>query len=255
MAHDREVHVHLLPDLVPRNRLPGSMAVVIDVLRATTTIIYALAAGCTCVRPCGEVEEARELAGQMRAGRVLLGGERGGVTLPGFDLGNSPREYTAKACRGCTLVLTTTNGTRALLRAVEAARVLLAGFVNYSAVCEQLRQDPRPIHIICAGTEGEVTLEDTLLAGALVDFLCESLDVRLNDSARLAWDCFENHGRVLLGALELSQGGANLRRLSYDDDIRAAAQVDQFALVPELRQDPLRVEIGAVGIVKSHWLK
>src|SRR5262249_34087881 len=146
-------------------------------------------------------------------------------------------------------------GTRALLRAAAAERTLLAAFVNYSAVCEQLRHDPRPLHILCAGTEGEIALEDTLLAGALVDFLCEGMEMRLNDSARLAWDCFENHGRVLLGALQLSQGGANLRRLSYDEDIRAAAQVDQFALVPELRHDPLRVEIGAVGIVKSHWLK
>src|SRR5437764_8635978 len=179
MPHDRDVHVHLLPDLVPRGRLPESVAVVLDVLRATTTIIYALAAGCSCVRPCAEVEEARELAGGMRAGRVLLGGERGGLPLPGFDLGNSPREYTAKVCRGCTLVLTTTNGTRALLRAAEAARRLLAGFVNYSAVCEQLRQETRPIHIICAGTEGDVTLEDTLLAGALVDYLCETTNVRL----------------------------------------------------------------------------
>jgi 2-phosphosulfolactate phosphatase len=243
----------LLPDLVPCGRLAGGVAVVIDVLRATTTMIHALAAGCTCVRPCAEVEEAREVAGQMRAGRVLLGGERGGAPLPGFDVGNSPREYTAKVCRGCTLVLTTTNGTRALLRAAEAERILLAGFVNYSAVCEQLRRDARPIHIICAGTEGEITLEDTLLAGALVDFLCDVAEVRLNDGARLAWDCFENHGRVLLGALELSRGGANLRRLGYDEDIRAAAQVDQFTVVPELRHDPLRVEIGAVGIVKSHW--
>lgn len=255
MPPNKEVHVHLLPDLVPCGRLPGSTAVVIDVLRATTTMIYALAAGCTCIRPCAGVDEARVLAGQMRAGRVLLGGERGGLPLAGFDLGNSPREYTTHVCRGCTLVLTTTNGTRALLRAAEAERILLAGFVNYSAVCEQLRQDPRPFHIICAGTEGEITLEDTLLAGALVDFLCEVMEVRLNDSARLAWDCFENHGRVLLGALELSRGGATLRRLSYDDDIRAAAQVDQFALVPELRHEPLRVEIGAVGIVKSHWFK
>ena len=101
----------------------------------------------------------------MRAGRVLLGGERGGKPLPGFDLGNSPREYTGKVCKGNTLVLTTTNGTRALLRAAEAERVLVAAFVNYSAVCEQLRQDARPVHIVCAGTEGEVSLEDTLLAG------------------------------------------------------------------------------------------
>jgi 2-phosphosulfolactate phosphatase len=255
MSEDRDVQVHLLPDLVCPGVLAGGVAVVIDVLRATTTIIHALAAGCTAVRPCAEVEEARELAGSMRAGRVLLGGERGGVAPPGFDLGNSPREYTAKICRGNTLVLTTTNGTRALLRAAQADRTLVAGFVNYSAVCEQLRQDARPVHILCAGTEGNVTLEDTLLAGAFVDFLCEGTEVRLNDSARLAWDCFENHGRILLGALEISRGGANLRQLGYDEDIRAAAQVDLFHLVPELRRDPLRVEVGAVGIVKSHWEK
>src|SRR5438105_4631211 len=154
MPADRDVRVHLLPDLVPPGSLPGGVAVVVDVLRATTTMIYALAAGCVCVRPCAEVEEARGLADQMRAGRVLLGGERGGVPLPGFDLGNSPREFKPKLCRGSTLVLTTTNGTRALLKAAEADRVLVAGFVNYSAVCEQVRQDSRPIHIVCAGTEG-----------------------------------------------------------------------------------------------------
>src|SRR5579862_9239081 len=93
MAEDREVQVHLLPQLVPQGRLAGSVCVVIDVLRASTTIIHALAAGCACVRPCAEVEEARSLADGMRAGRVLLAGERGGSPLPGFDLGNSPREY------------------------------------------------------------------------------------------------------------------------------------------------------------------
>jgi 2-phosphosulfolactate phosphatase len=253
MPGDKEVQVHLLPDLVPPGRLEGGLAVVVDVLRASTTIIHALAAGCICVRPCLEVEEARQLAGQMRVGRVLLAGERGGVPLLGFDMGNSPRDYTAKLCRGTTLVLTTSNGTRALCRAAEAERTLVAGFVNYSAVCEQLRQDARPIHIVCSGTEGEVSLEDTLLAGAFVEFLCEIVEVQLNDSARLAWDCFENHGRALKGALEIGKGGAKLRGLGYDEDIRAAAQVDQFNLVPELRRDPLRVEVGAVGIVKSYW--
>jgi 2-phosphosulfolactate phosphatase len=255
MADAREVQVHLLPELARPGRLAGSVAVVIDVLRAGTTIIYALAAGCASIRPCAEVEEARQLAGNMPAGKVLLGGERGGVPLAGFDLGNSPREFTATVCGGITLVLTTTNGTRALVRAAEAERVLIAGFVNYSAVCEQLRHDPRPIHIVCAGTDGEATLEDTLLAGALVEYLCEEMDVCLNDSARLAWDCFENHGRVLQGALEISRGGANLHQLGYDDDIRAAAEVDKFAIVPELRRDPLRIEVGAVGIVKKHWQK
>src|SRR5437588_11301059 len=122
MPTARDVRVHLLPELAPAGCLAGGIAVVVDVLRATTTIVHAMAASCTCVRPCAEVEEARELAGQMRAGRVVLGGERGGVPLPGFDVGNSPREYTSKLCRGRTVVLTTTNGTRALLRAAEADR-------------------------------------------------------------------------------------------------------------------------------------
>jgi 2-phosphosulfolactate phosphatase len=255
MSDDKEVQVHLLPHLALPGCLEGGVAVVIDVLRASTTIVHALAAGCSVARPCLEVDEARALAGQMRVGRVILAGERGGVPLPGFDLGNSPSEYTPKLCRGNTLVLTTTNGTRALLRAVEADRVLVAAFVNFSAVCEQLRADPRPIHIICAGTDGHITLEDTLLAGALVDFLSEHVQARLNDSARLAWDCFENHGKMLLGALEVSHGGVNLKRLGYDEDIRSAAQVDLFTLVPELRRNPLRVEVGAVGIVQSYWPK
>jgi 2-phosphosulfolactate phosphatase len=253
MSDDREVLVHLVPSLVAPERLAGGVAVVIDVLRATTTVIHALAAGCTAVRPCICVEEAQHLAGGLRAGRVLLGGERGGKPLPGFDLGNSPGAYTPCVCRGRTLVLTTTNGTRALLHAAGADRTLVAGFVNFSAVCEQLRPEARPIHIVCAGADGAVALEDTLLAGALVEFLSGRGTTRLNDGARVAWDCFEHHGRVLEGALEVCTGGALLRRLGYDDDVRAAARIDQFALVPELRRDPPRVEVGAVGIVKRHW--
>jgi 2-phosphosulfolactate phosphatase len=255
MSEGREVRVHLLPALVTAEQLRGGVAVVVDVLRATTTMVYALAAGCACVRPCLEVEEARHVAGELPAGRVLLGGERDGRPLPGFDLGNSPREYTPCLCRGMTVVLTTTNGTRALLHAAAAERVLLGAFVNYSAVCEQLRQETRPVHVVCAGSGGEVTLEDTLLAGAFVEYLSEACPGRLNDGARLAWDCYETHGKVLEGALEVSAGGVRLRELGYDEDIKAAARVDQFALVPELRRDPLRVEVGAVGIVKHHWPK
>src|SRR5262245_55731004 len=181
MADERDVQVYLLPELAPPGRLTGGLAVAIDVLRAATTIVHALAAGCTCVRPCAEVDEAKELANGMRAGKAILAGERGGSPIVGFDLGNSPREFTPQACKGATLVLTTTNGTRAILRAAEADRALVAAFVNYSAICEQIRQDTRPLHIICAGTDGEVSLEDTLLAGALVDCLSEEMEVQLND--------------------------------------------------------------------------
>jgi 2-phosphosulfolactate phosphatase len=251
----RDVFVHLVPQLVEPSRLHGGIAVVIDVLRATTTIVHALAAGCVSVRPCAEIDEATALAATFAKGTVLRAGERDGKQIAGFDLGNSPGEFTAKKCKDKTLVLTTTNGTRAILRAVEAERVLIAGFVNFSAVCEHLHADARPVHILCAGAAGEPCMEDTLLAGTFVEFFCEEMDVRLNDSARLAWDCFENHGQILLGALQLSHGGEGLKALGHAADILVAAEVDTFAIVPELRRDPLRIEVASAGIVKRRRLK
>jgi 2-phosphosulfolactate phosphatase len=255
MAVERPVSVHLLPSLVPDGALAGALAVVIDVLRATTVMVHALAAGCRAIVPCGEIEESKRRAKELSAdGRVLLAGERHGQPIPDFDLGNSPGEFTCKVCKDATVVVTTTNGTRALLRAAEAERVLAAAFVNFSAVCEQLRSETRPVHIVCAGTDGEVSLEDTLLAGALVDCLSDAGgEIQLNDAARLAWDCFENHGCCVRGALAVGRGGQNLRSLGYDADIRAAAEVDRFTIVPELRRDPLRLERGAVGIVQNYW--
>lgn len=249
----RQLHVHLSPALVAPERLAGGVAVVLDVLRATTTMIHALAAGCDCIRPCGTVEEAREVADYLRAGKSLLCGEREGMMVPGFDAGNSPREFTCARCKGQTIVLTTSNGTRALLHATQAERVLIGGFVNYSAVCEQLKAEMRPIHVLCAGEAGGVALEDTLLAGAIVDYLVALPEVQVDDGARLAWDCFEHHGRHLEEAMRLSSGGARLQLLGYDEDIRACGRVDVYHLVPELRRDPWRVEIAAVGVTGSHW--
>lgn len=249
----REVHVHLTHSLVEPQRMRGADAVAIDVLRATTTIVHALAAGCLAVHPCAEIDEAKALAATMK--KSLLAGERDGKPLSGFDLSNSPREFTAKKCKGKSIVFTTTNGTRAIARALEAERVLIAGFVNFSAVCEQLCRGERPIHIVCAGLDNAPAVEDTLLAGAFVEVLCDELDVHLNDSARIAWDCFENHGRILLAALQLSQSGEGLTKLGYAADIPIAAAVDKFALVPELRRDPLRIEVASAGIVKERWVK
>jgi 2-phosphosulfolactate phosphatase len=250
---ERELQVHLLPQWIPSGALTGAVAVVVDVLRATTTMVHALAAGCTCIRPVAEIDEARAIADSLPADRVLLAGERGGLPIEGFDRGNSPAEFSAKDCRGCCVVMTTTNGTRALVRAAEAERIVAAAFVNFSAVCDQLLHDHRPIHIICAGSDGQPSLEDTLLAGAFVEALCDHFELQLNDAARLAWDCFENQGLVLPYALELGRGGQALKRLGFDADIAAAAEVDSFTIVPEMRRDPLRIEIGAAGVVRSYW--
>ncbi len=246
MTKERDVQVHLLPELVPAGRLAGATAVVIDVLRATTTMVFALAAGCRAVFPCLEINEAKELADRMPPGSVLLAGERGGKPIPGFDLGNSPGEFLHELCRDKTLVMTTTNGTRALVRAAEADRILIGAFVNFSAVCEHLHSETRPIHILCAGSAGEITLEDTLLAGAFVNYLHGHFPVNLNDSARLAGDCYDNHGGNLQEALGISQGGILLQELGYEDDVCAAAKWNRYSLVPAIRRDPFRVEAGVI---------
>ncbi len=168
-----KVFVHLLPNLVPRGSLRGGVAVVVDVLRATTVMVHALAAGCDAVIPCKEIDQAKAVAGVLPAGTALLAGERGGLPIPGFDLGNSPGDFTPEVCQGKTLVMTTTNGTRAILASLEAERVYIAGFVNLKATSDELvvqflkKDHGHPVHIVCSGTEGFISLEDSMLAGAL----------------------------------------------------------------------------------------
>jgi 2-phosphosulfolactate phosphatase len=240
MPTARELHVHFAPEFVAAERFTGGLAVVANVLRATTSIVHALAAGCVSVRPCRTADEARQLATDLPA-PVLLAGERDGRPLPGFDLGNSPGAFTPDRCHGATLVMSTTNGTRALLHAAAADLVLVAAFVNLTAVCERLRRGTCPIHVLCAGANGEPALEDALLAGAIVDHIAHE-GTALNDTARLAWATWRQHRHDVLAALEAGTGAAGLRSLGYDEDIRAAARVDAFTVVPELFREPVRIE-------------
>jgi 2-phosphosulfolactate phosphatase len=236
-----ELYVHLLPELAAPDDLRGATCVVIDVLRATTTIAYALAAGVETVIPCLEVEEARSVAVRLPA--PLLGGERGGVRIEGFDLANSPAECTSQRVAGRYLVFTTTNGTKAMQRAKCAKRVLLAAFVNLSAVVDALRGE-QTIHVLCAGTQNQITREDVLLAGAIVGGLSGIASWELNDSARIAqaaWRELASHAdrqrrlsEVLATKLRDTQGGRNLIRLGLEADLRDCADVDRFGFVPEL---------------------
>lgn len=252
------VRVHLLPSLIEPELLRGAAVVVIDVLRATTTIAGALAAGARGVIPCAEVDDARRIAGRFAPGESLLGGERGGLPIEGFDLGNSPCEYTPDRVEGKTVVFTTTNGTQALMRCRQAARVLTAGFVNAGAVVRSVRaasdsaETPWRIHLLCAGTRGMITREDVLLAGFLVQELAraESVPVaewtRADDSTRLAWETWsaacalQGVREGVLAADQLaqelreSQGGRNLAAIGLAADLVDAAQIDCCSCVPEL---------------------
>ncbi|MCI0360903.1 MAG: 2-phosphosulfolactate phosphatase [Planctomycetaceae bacterium] len=255
MAGPQRIDVHLLPALVEPQQLARQTVVVIDVLRATTTIIHALAAGAASVAPCLELDEARRIAAGEPPGSTVLGGERGGLPILGFDVGNSPREYTPQRVGGKLIVFTTTNGTRALLCCKAARRVLIGAFVNFSAVCRVLR-DETEVSLLCAGTNGHVTREDTLFAGAVVDKLTSSPAARwiLNDQAEIATDAWRSRMKGSTGAGTLSQalrascGGRNLIATGQEDDIELAAQIDKLDFVPELDLTSWRIVRQASGL-------
>ncbi|GAA4425629.1 2-phosphosulfolactate phosphatase [Bremerella cremea] len=234
----KRIDVYLLPALMGEADLSQGVAVVIDVLRATTTIVHAVANGADYVMPQLTIEEAREQKTQLPT--ALLGGERGGQKIEGFDLGNSPAEYPAQRVKGRPIIFTTTNGTKAMQACKSARDIFIAAFVNLTALCNELAEHEH-IHIVCAGTEGEITREDVLLAGAIVDHLSlgrlESIE--LNDQAQIAADAWREAKTgltmsTLAERLKRSRGGRNVLRIGLEADIEIAATLDKFDVVPHL---------------------
>jgi 2-phosphosulfolactate phosphatase len=155
-------------------------------------------------------------------------------------LGNSPDEYTPRSVGGKTVVFTTTNGTRAMRLCGRARRVLIGAFVNLSAVCRTIENEPL-VHLICAGTQGEITREDVLLAGAIAERLKSTgAATWMNDEADLAADAWRTaqllmlDGKSLAEMLRASRGGRNLLEVGHGADIELAAMTDRFDLVPKL---------------------
>jgi 2-phosphosulfolactate phosphatase len=245
---DHHLRVHKLPRDVDEKELVGSTVVVIDLLRATSTICQALASGAIEVVPFLEVEDARAAAQSVNRTDIVLGGERRGGKIPGFDVGNSPAEYTRQVAGGKRVFITTTNGTRAMYHARLASRVVLGSFLNLSAVVKSIK-DEASIDILCAGTDGGETGEDILAAGSIVHLLCydESFSplMTISEAAAMAgaaWSVVNRKANKanrpirdeLALALRDTAGGRNLIGIGLDQDIVDCAQIDRYDVVPEL---------------------
>ena len=247
-------HCHNLFNRMPQGAVTGGIAVVIDVLRASTTIVTALAHGAAGVRPVLTVEAARALAAgfaSLSGSSVLLGGERGGLRIDGFDLGNSPLEYSRARVAGRRIVITTTNGTAAVDACTDASEVLIGAIVNRAAAAARARElavahGTSTIHLVCAGTDGEVTEEDRLAAGAILDAagrLPGGSDDTLDASATAALETFRGvlsaaadtgAASAITAAFAMSRGGRNLIELGMRADLPAAAAIDSLRVVPRL---------------------
>lgn len=239
----------------PRELTPSEVAdrtiLVIDVLRATTTICAALHHGARAVVPAADTEDATRLVQVLGPDDVVLAGERNSVRIPGFKLGNSPQEMTTAAVQGKTIVMSTTNGTRALLATAGAREVIVAAAVNLTIAGERAREtldEHGDLLILCAGRDHGFGFDDAFIAGCLAVRALGGHRRRkgLNDAALVSVDLAIRHRGRIERALALSSAGRELTDRGFGDDVTAAARVDSHPVLPVFHDRRILLAGGGV---------
>jgi 2-phosphosulfolactate phosphatase len=229
----------------------GRTIFVIDVLRATTSMCAALSHGAKAIIPVASTEEALRLAQTIGSADVLLAGEKNCVRIPGFHLGNSPLEMTEAAVRGKTLIVTTTNGTKALLATQGAAAVYPTAAANLSAAAERAREVVEKdggVLVVCAGRDGAFSLDDAYCAGRLAAAAFGSPRPRrgMNDAAIACLDLVRRYGQRWERPLTFSRAGRELIRLGFRADVFDAARLDAYPVLPHFHER--RVTLAPVPV-------
>lgn len=238
------VKLYLTPAPFPEAGLGNRTAVVIDVLRCTTSVCAALKAGARGVIPVLGPGEAVEMWNKVGQDMAVLAGERAGVRIENFELGNSPFEFTEKSVGDRLVIMTTTNGTAAFLEARKAALILSCALVNVSIVAERVASESRDTAIVCAGREGGFSIEDTLCGGMLIDLLKtrHGLNVELNDAGSLALLLYRSSKTSIKQSIAQGEHGRFLAKIGFADDVAAAADVDSIPVLPALRDGRLTLD-------------
>ena len=236
-----KIDVVFTPAGLTVGEVQGRAVFVIDILRATTAMCAALSHGAKAIIPVASTEEALRLAQTIGSTDVLLAGEKECVRIPGFQLGNSPLEMTEQVVRGRTIIVTTSNGTRALLACQGASAVYPMAAVNLSAATEKAREaleSERHILIVCAGRENAFSLDDAYCAGRLAAAILGDRKPRrgLNDAAIACLDLVRRYGSNWKRPLAYSRAGRELIRLGFGDDLRDAARQDAYPVLPHFHE-------------------
>lgn len=221
------IDVIFTPDLLPFSPPTDKTVVVADILRATTTITFAMSNGALSITPVLTPDDA--FAFGTNQPNTIICGERHGKKVCGFDLGNSPREYTKTAVLGKQIVLTTTNGTRTLWACRSAKQVLVGSFLNLQAIINFLMQVEGEVIFACAGREGSFCMEDTVFVGACVASLSAA---HLTDAAKAANILYRTYRHNLLGMLRDSHHGRNLAEIGLAHDLEFCSQINLVDVVP-----------------------
>lgn len=233
-------------DAVDPAALQQSTVAVVDVLRATSTIVEALANGARAIYPTAGSEEAIKLASSLGRDDTLLCGERRALKIEGYDLGNSPREFTRELVEEKRLVMNTTNGTRTFLAAAGAPRVVAASFLNMGAVAAAVA-DAEELAVLCAGREGRFALDDAVCAGMLLERIGRERD-RLPGGRSWALDDAASAALTLAGSTSMdtsylarTEAGEKLKGLGLGADVELCARLDRHDIVPEMHDRMIRL--------------
>ena len=239
-----DVRLFVTPAPLDRYDLSNKTAVVIDVLRCTTSVCAALHSGARGVIPVAGQDEAVEMRNKLGADLAVLAGEREGHMIENFDLGNSPLEFTPETVDKKVVVTTTTNGTAAFVRARRAALVISCAMVNVSVVAGRVIREDRDLVVVCSGNEGGFSIEDTLCAGLLVDQLTSRYGVKaeLNDAGSLALLLYRSSRTSIGQSIAQGEHGRYLRSIGFTDDVAMAAQIDEIPVLPVLNDGRLVLE-------------
>lgn len=241
------VDVFFTPQEVAPGDVAGRVVAVVDVLRASTSIAVALENGARAVIPLASSEEVVSRAKNLARSEVKLAGERKSQQISGFDYGNSPLEFTRENVDGKTILMSTTNGTNAILAVQGARDVLIASYVNFSAVLSMLRAALRggtDVAIVCAGQEKHFSLEDTACAGLFVQHITEKLiKAEINDAAQAAMAIDKKFGANRKKLFKSSSHGIALADAGFAEDLEACAALDSYSVVP-VYQDRQITKLG-----------
>jgi len=238
------IDIQFLPSPPNPNLLSDRVVVVIDVLRATSVMVHAMSEGALEIIPVTTVEEALDMAKGFPRSSIVLGGERGSKKIPGFDLGNSPKEYVTETVSGKKLILTTTNGTKAFHLVSLGKEILVGSFFNIGAIAKRCLELDRNLLIFPSGDERNFSLEDTICGGMLIELITKKRrkPISLTDASQCAQILYKRFEEDLLEAFYLSHHGKELIHRGFRDDLVYCARVDTTNIVPVFRDGVIRTD-------------
>lgn len=226
-----KVDVCLSPNLIDLYDLEGKIVVVVDILRATSVMVTAMAHGVKDILPVATLEEAQCFLNKKDH---ICAAERGGDMVDGFAYGNSPFSYMSEDIKGKCMVMTTTNGTLAITKSVRADEVLIGAFLNISRLSDYIAKSSKDVIIHCAGWKGKTNMEDTLFAGALVEKLQNTHDLGC-DTPSLALTFYQAVKDNLVGTVKNSAHAKRLNKLNIVKDIEFCMTLDAYDIIPQLK--------------------